>query len=68
MSINTSTAWDSIKTYLANFTHGLEAELKHIEQALGLTAKIEAPKPVTPKSVDPAPVAEVAPATEAPKA
>jgi hypothetical protein len=44
-NINTSSAWDSIKTYLANFTHGLDSEIKHIEEKLGLI-KVEAPKEV----------------------
>ena len=61
-NINTSAAWEAIKTYLANFTHGLDSEIKHIEEKLGL---IEAPKEVkAPK----APKVEAAPAEEAPKA
>jgi hypothetical protein len=38
-TINTSSAWESIKTYLTNFTHGLEAELSHIESVISTGAK-----------------------------
>lgn len=60
MSLNTSSAWEAVKSYLTNFTHGLDAEIATLDAAL-LKPEAPAPKAKAPK------VTEVTPEIEAPK-